>query len=65
MLVIYIVWNNSGYGEICCFMDDVNVICIGVDIIFFDYVVFVVVMGCVFVIVNSLEDLKVFLFVVK
>ena len=63
--VIYIVWNNSGHGEIRRFMDDANVTRTGVDITSPDYAALAAAMGCASATVNSLEDLKASLLAAK
>lgn len=56
--VIYIVWNNSGHGEIRRFMDDAKVTRTGVDIASPNYAALAQAMGCASSKANSLADLK-------
>lgn len=56
--MIYIVWNNSGHGEIRRFMDDAKVTRTGVDIASPNYAALAQAMGCASSKANSLADLK-------
>ncbi|MEG3765248.1 5-guanidino-2-oxopentanoate decarboxylase [Alteromonas sp. 14N.309.X.WAT.G.H12] len=56
--VIYVVWNNSGHGEIRRFMDDAKVTRTGVDIAAPNYAALAEAMGCASAKAHSLAELK-------
>ncbi len=56
--VIFLVWNNRGYGEIRRFMDDVNVKRVGVDIYTPDFLKIGAGFGCATARPNNLDELK-------
>jgi acetolactate synthase-1/2/3 large subunit len=56
--VIFLIWNNSGYGEIKRFMVDASIPTIGVDIFTPDMVALGKAFGCHAKRVTSLEELK-------
>lgn len=56
--VIFLLWNNSGYGEIRRFMDDVNVERVGVDIYTPDFGKIGDGFGCATARPTSLDELK-------
>ena len=56
--VIFLVWNNSGYGEIKQFMADANIPQIGVDIYTPDFVGLGKAFGCHAVKVSDCDELK-------
>ncbi len=56
--VIFLIWNNSGYGEIKRFMADADIAQIGVDIHTPDFVGVGKAFGCNALRVNNLSDLK-------
>ena len=56
--VIFLVWNNSGYGEIKRFMVDANIQPIGVDIYTPDFVGLGKAFGCYAKRVGSLDELR-------
>lgn len=56
--VIFLLWNNSGYGEIRRFMDDVNVERVGVDIYTPDFIKIGDGFGCATARPANLEELK-------
>lgn len=60
--VIFIVWNNAGYGEIKRFMVDEHITPVGVDIYTPDYVALARAFGCFAERVSSLEQLSQALF---
>jgi acetolactate synthase-1/2/3 large subunit len=56
--VIFVIWNNSGYGEIRRFMADSDITPIGVDIFTPDFIALGRAFGCEVAAVKNLEDLK-------
>lgn len=56
--VIFVVWNNRGYGEIKRFMNEMEAPQIGVDIHTPDYPALAKAMGCEAYSANSLEEFK-------
>ena len=56
--VIFLVWNNTGYGEIKRFMADANIPQIGVDIYTPDFIGLGKAFGCHAVRAGDLEELK-------
>jgi acetolactate synthase-1/2/3 large subunit len=56
--VIFLIWNNNGYGEIKRFMADANIPQIGVDIYTPDFIGLGKAFGCEAVRATSLEELK-------
>jgi acetolactate synthase-1/2/3 large subunit len=56
--VIFLVWNNTGYGEIKRFMADANIPQIGVDIYTPDFIGLGKAFGCHAVRASDLEELK-------
>lgn len=55
--VIFVIWNNSGYGEIKRFMEEANVTRTGVDIFTPDFIGLGRAFGCEAVAVNNLQEL--------
>ena len=58
LAVIFLIWNNSGYGEIKRFMADANIPQIGVDIYTPDFIGIGKAFGCHAVRATNLEELK-------
>jgi len=56
--VIFLIWNNSGYGEIKRFMADAGIPPIGVDIYTPDFIGLGKAFGCDAVRANNFDDLK-------
>jgi acetolactate synthase-1/2/3 large subunit len=56
--VIFVIWNNSGYGEIKRFMEDGNIAPIGVDIFTPDFIGLGRAFGCNVAAVKNLDELK-------
>ena len=56
--VIFVVWNNSGYGEIKRFMEDGDIARIGVDIFTPDFIELGRAFGCEVAKVKNLDELK-------
>ena len=56
--VIFLIWNNSGYGEIKRFMADANIPQIGVDIYTPDFIGLGTAFGCDAARANNFDELK-------
>ena len=56
--VIFVIWNNNGYGEIKRFMEDSDITRIGVDIFTPDFIGLGRAFGCEVAAVKTLEELK-------
>jgi acetolactate synthase-1/2/3 large subunit len=56
--VIFLIWNNSGYGEIKRFMEQGNITPIGVDIFTPDFLALGQALGCHVTSITSLEALQ-------
>ncbi|MEH6583627.1 MAG: 5-guanidino-2-oxopentanoate decarboxylase [Halioglobus sp.] len=56
--VIFILWNNSGYGEIKRFMEDGNITPIGVDIYTPDFIGLGRAFGCAVAAVSNTDELE-------
>jgi acetolactate synthase-1/2/3 large subunit len=56
--VIFLLWNNSGYGEIKRFMEEGNIACTGVDIYTPDFPALGRAFGCETACAKSLDELK-------
>jgi len=56
--VIFLIWNNSGYGEIKRFMEEGNIPLTGVDIYTPDFTAIGSAFGCETALVKTLDELK-------
>jgi acetolactate synthase-1/2/3 large subunit len=56
--VIFLLWNNAGYGEIRRFMEEADVVPVGVDIHTPDFLALAEAMGCASARANSLAQLE-------